>query len=292
MRAYQGEGRRLWALAVQLYALRSRRNWGIGDFSDLADPDRARCRARRRGHRPQSAARAVCRPRRGGQPLRPQQPAVPQSALHRRRGDPGISTAPPNLRPRSQRCARASWSTIRARRRGETRALCGWRIERSARPRVARAAPISSPTETSRAKRCCALPASRCCAGNTRRRRGGNGRKPWRNPGRAQLEEFRRAHDEDCEFPEFVQWTADRQLAGCVAAARRHGMPIGLYVDLAVGIDPRRRGRLERPARDAGRCFARRAARRIQSAPARIGVWRRSIRTRCRTSDFAHDARN
>ena len=56
-------------------------------------------------------------------------------------------------------------------------------------------------------------------------------------PGRAQLEEFRRAHDEDCEFHEFVQWTADRQLAGCVAAARRHGMPIGLYTDLAVGID-------------------------------------------------------
>ena len=42
-------GPRVWALAVQLYGVRSRRNWGHGDFTDLADLDRLRRRPRRRG---------------------------------------------------------------------------------------------------------------------------------------------------------------------------------------------------------------------------------------------------
>src|SRR5712691_7907508 len=38
--AYQGgeeTPRRFWVLAVQLYGVRSRRNWGHGDFTDLAE---------------------------------------------------------------------------------------------------------------------------------------------------------------------------------------------------------------------------------------------------------------
>jgi len=61
---------------------------------------------------------------------------------------------------------------------------------------------------------------------------------PWHHPGRGDLQAFREKHDEHCEFHEFVQWVADRQLRACQETARRHGMPIGLYMDLAVGIDP------------------------------------------------------
>ena len=36
-RAFSGDFDRCWLLAVQLYAVRSARNWGLGDFTDLGD---------------------------------------------------------------------------------------------------------------------------------------------------------------------------------------------------------------------------------------------------------------
>ena len=118
MRAYQGE--RPPAVGAGGAALRAALAPQLGHrrFQRPCEPDRARRRARRRGHRPQSAARAVCRPRRGRQPLRPQQPAVPQSALYRRRGDPRICR-------RRRACdgdrsvARERAGRLCARRRGE-----------------------------------------------------------------------------------------------------------------------------------------------------------------------------
>ena len=84
-----GDGRRattIWGLAVQLYRLRSQRNWGIGDFGDL----RALCRLAERagaggiGINPLHALASAAIPKRAS-PYAPIQPALSQLAGHRRR---------------------------------------------------------------------------------------------------------------------------------------------------------------------------------------------------------------
>ena len=46
----------------------------------------------------------------------------------------------------------------------------------------------------------------------------------------------RRRHGSEVEFVEFVQWIADRQLRACKQLADRLGMKVGLYLDVAVGV--------------------------------------------------------
>jgi 4-alpha-glucanotransferase len=59
-----------------------------------------------------------------------------------------------------------------------------------------------------------------------------------RNPGSAEVAEFARAHRDRIEFFQFLQWEADRQLGAAAAAGHDAGVSIGLYRDLAVGVDP------------------------------------------------------
>jgi 4-alpha-glucanotransferase len=61
---------------------------------------------------------------------------------------------------------------------------------------------------------------------------------PWKNPDSAALNDLRRRQDRECGFFEFLQWVADDQLGACRDTARKLGLPIGLYLDLAVGVDP------------------------------------------------------
>jgi 4-alpha-glucanotransferase len=59
-----------------------------------------------------------------------------------------------------------------------------------------------------------------------------------RNPRSPQVAAFASAHRNRVEFFQYLQWEADRQLAAAMAAPRGSGLSLGLYRDLAVGADP------------------------------------------------------
>ena len=96
------EGARLWGLNLPLYALKSRRNWGIGDFTDLHEAI-AMARDLRRGFRGgQPPARPPGRRLRQQQPLLPHQPAVPQLPGRGPHGRPGDARLPRGPGPSGQ----------------------------------------------------------------------------------------------------------------------------------------------------------------------------------------------
>ena len=59
----------------------------------------------------------------------------------------------------------------------------------------------------------------------------------WQDPDSAEVQAFAAANAERVTFFAFLQWLADRQLADAQATARHHGMRLGLYRDLAVGVN-------------------------------------------------------
>ena len=237
VRAFPGDGRRLWALAAQLYALRSRRNWGIGDFTDLAN---LVALAAARG------AAAI-----GLNPLHAlfvdhaeqASPYAPNSRLFLNPLYIDVEAIPefPGLEAAglAAEIAELRETALVAYARVSRAKLHGLRLTHQAFRKDASAARRAD-FESYRQEQ--GEPLLRFACFEVLRRRYAPARwQEWpqarRNPDRAQLDEFRREHDEDCALHEFMQWTADRQLAACAEAARRYGMPIGLYTDLAVGID-------------------------------------------------------
>lgn len=60
----------------------------------------------------------------------------------------------------------------------------------------------------------------------------------FRDPTGPAVTEFAERYAHDLRYHAFLQWQADRQLAGCATAARIAGMRIGLYLDLALGCAP------------------------------------------------------
>jgi 4-alpha-glucanotransferase len=234
-RAYRGDFDRGWLMAVQLYGVRSARNWGIGDFTDLE------ALIELAGH---LGADGI-----GLNPL--------HALFYDRPAD--CSPYSPNSRlflnglyidvekiPEFQLDALAeSAGTIARLREGyivdyKRIAELKWRALHAAFKKF-RAHPEASRKQDFDAFRAERALVSRFACFEVLRHKFD---KPWwewpeqwRQPDEARCAELRQGPDAaEIEFVEFVQWTADRQLRSCRDLARKLGMKVGLYLDVAVGV--------------------------------------------------------
>jgi 4-alpha-glucanotransferase len=234
--AFQGTSdNRLWALAVQLYGVRSKHNWGMGDFSDLADLITVAA---------DHGVAAI-----GVNPLhalfddQPQQasPYSPNSRLFLNVLYIDVSAIPefPGLR---------SSGLEPEVRRARLSEQVDYPAVAAAKQRGFRLAYNKFREGAKRARRrdfeaFCAERGEdllRFAAFEVLRRRfqrvWWEWPEEWRTPNPDALQKLRQTAGEEIGFYEYTQWIADCQLAACHKLAQRRGMPIGLYLDLAVGV--------------------------------------------------------
>lgn len=236
-KAYQPESlgdRGAWLLAVQLYGVRSRRNWGVGDFTDVVALLQLAAAT--------GAAGVALNPLHtllSGQAS----PYSPSSRLHlnalaidleRVPGFPGLDAL--GVREEIARLRASEMvdydGVAAVKMRALKAAHAGFREggDSSARAEF-------DAFRQERGARLAKFAAFEVLWGRFR--------APWwewplqyRIPTDRVLNELRATAGEQMEFHAFVQWQADRQLAHCHDLARRLSLPIGLYLDIAVGVIP------------------------------------------------------
>jgi 4-alpha-glucanotransferase len=234
--AFAGDFDRGWLLAVQLYGVRSTRNWGMGDFTDLADfIDLAhQLGADGIGLNPLHALfddkPGDCSPYSPNSRLFLNALYIDAEALPEfsAAAVPDVAELTPRLRQSDDvdyvAVAGLKWQALRA-------AFAAFKVKASAERKT--------DFKNFRSEQG-ALLAHFACFEMLRHKF----KKPWwewpeewRDPDEAALARLRSGADAgEIEFVEFVQWNADRQLAACKARADKLGMKVGLYLDVAVGV--------------------------------------------------------
>lgn len=232
---FQGDERRLWGIAVQLYSVRSQANWGIGDFGDLAVIVRVAADV---------GAAAV-----GLNPLhalfldRPQDisPYAPNSRCF-------LNPLYINVDAVADFSGREEFeSGIAATRAGELIdygriASLKLKALRQCYDRF-RAGGLAHKTNFEAFRREQGEALMRFSCFEVLKDQHADIAWPqwpdsWRCPSVEDLWRFRRDYDEACGFYEYLQWIADRQLYACTQLAHDLKLGVGLYLDLAVGVDP------------------------------------------------------
>jgi 4-alpha-glucanotransferase len=235
-RAFDGDFDRGWILAVQLYGVRSVRNWGMGDFTDLEGLI--------------ELANALGADGVGLNPLhvlfddRPGDcsPYSPNSRLFLNALYIDVAKIPEFS---TEAFSEADETTPRLRQTPAVDyvavAELKWRALRSAFKEFCAEAKSVRKEDFAKFQGERASLLSRFACFEVLRHRFN---KPWWE----WPEEWRRPDDDQCaklragpdkrevEFVEFVQWTADQQLRSCKELGDRLGMKVGLYLDVAVGV--------------------------------------------------------
>jgi 4-alpha-glucanotransferase len=236
-RAYQGPPGRWWMLGAQLYAVRSRRNWGHGDFSDLLalielagglgaagvgiNPLHSLFEEMPERPSPYSPNSRLF--------LNPLYIAIDQIPEFAERPLSGIADEIERLR-RTRYVDYAGVAALKAR--------C---LREAYRAFVARAPPQRrAEFDLFRRARAPMLMRFACFEVLRARLDGPWWTWPpeWRNPDARALASLRCQLGEEIEYRQYVQWIADRQLKQCRDRAHALGLPIGLYLDVAVGVQP------------------------------------------------------
>src|SRR5437763_551378 len=245
-------GARSWGLTTQLYGLRSRRDWGIGDFTDLAGlcRDAAPLGAAAIGVNPLHALFAA-EPRH----FSPYSPSS-RARLDYRYMDvaavPGFGDDPAArglAREDAIAAARGAefveYACVAAVKRPVLEALCQrFRKQHLGGQRNAQDA-LGASFRLFQQEGGAALAAFAIFEALHEHFSREGAEFSWRDwpaamrdPNSATVAEFARANADRVEFFQFLQWEADRQLGDAAAAGSRSGLAIGLYRDLAVGVNP------------------------------------------------------
>lgn len=236
--AYQGKFERSWLLAVQLYGLRSPRNWGIGDFSDLMRLIElaAYWGADGIGLNPLHALFAE-RPNDCG-PYAPNTRLFLNALYIDVEAVPELPSSFTAEHHELVQCLRQNALVDYA-----AIAELKWRALRAAFDRFnlvqdpERVAAFATFREEGGATlwRFGCFEVLRCRF----HRPWWEWPEPWRSADDAACESLRVTEDNaEIVFVAFVQWIADQQLRACRDRAMQVGMSVGLYLDVAVGVQP------------------------------------------------------
>jgi 4-alpha-glucanotransferase len=226
-------GGRAWGWAVQLYALRSRASWGIGDLADLGGLLDATA--------PLGAGFALVNPLHAASPAEPS-PYNPSSRVFRNplylrvEAVPEVAALAPPEREQVEELARQG-----------RRLLDRDRIDRPAVARLKdRALRLAFAALPRLAARQAGLAAHRAATPGlddyatfcALQHAHGQDWRTWpaayRRPGRAEVAGFRRAQRDEVAYHAWLQWLLDEQLAAVPVPAGG----LGVLTDLAVGFAP------------------------------------------------------